>query len=256
MQEFLDLEPRAGKPREAGLTAVLDRGLSLAGIDSLFESAGEYVDLVKLGWGTGYVCGDLEAKLARYRELEAPVVMGGTLFEVAEAQGRLDGYLDFLREHGIAHIEVSDGVLPMDLERKLELIAQLAGEFTVLAEVGEKDPDALVAPFRWVSEIERALEAGAAWVITEARESGTAGVFRPSGELREGLVEEIVARIDPGRLIFEAPLKENQIWFVRRFGRDVNLGNVAPEDVVPLETLRLGLRADTALLLLDGGLNG
>lgn len=253
MEDFLDIEPRPGRPRSTGLTSVMDRGLSAAQVDGLLETAGPYIDLVKLGWGTGYVSGGLEPKLARYAEAGVPVVIGGTLTEIAVAQDRLEPYCDWMRAHGIEHVEISDGIFAMSRERKRELISSLAGEFTVLAEVGEKDPHALVAPYRWVQEIEQDLEAGAGWVITESREAGNAGVFRPSGELREGLIEEIAERIDPARLIFEAPLKEHQVWFIERFGPDVNLGNIAPEDVIPLETLRLGLRADTArgLLRLD-----
>lgn len=252
MQDFLDIEPRPGKPREQGLTQVLDRGLTAAEVDSLFEVAGDYIDMVKLGWGTSYVTNRLERKLERYRSLGVPVVLGGTLSEIAIAQGRLDAYREWLREHGFTHVEVSDGTFKLPLERKIEVIESLASEFTVLAEVGEKDPHALVAPYRWVREIEAALEAGASLAVTEARETGNAGVFRPSGELREGLIEEIVERIDPARLLFEAPLKEHQVWFIERFGRDVNLGNIAPQDAIPLETLRLGLRADTARKLLPG----
>lgn len=230
----------------------MDRGLSAAQVDGLLETAGAFIDLVKLGWGTGYVSGNLEEKLARYAAAGVPVVIGGTLTEIAVAKDRMDPYREWLRAHGIAHVEVSDGVFSMPRERKLELIASLAEEFTVLAEVGEKDPQAVVAPYRWVREIEEDFKAGATWVITESREAGNAGVFRPSGELREGLIEEIAERIDTSRLIFEAPLKEHQVWFIERFGPEVNLGNIAPDDVIPLETLRLGLRADTAAGLLLG----
>jgi phosphosulfolactate synthase len=252
VQDFLDIVPRAGKPREQGLTQILDRGSTVAEIDGLFELAGDYIDLVKLGWGTSYVTSGLESKLELYRRLDVPVVVGGTLSEIAIAQDRLDQYRGWLHDHGLTHVEVSNGTIPIPKERKLEIVEMLAREFTVLVEVGEKDPHALVAPYRWVTEIEESLEAGAWRVVTEARESGTAGVFRPSGELREGLIEEIVARIEPAKLLFEAPLKEHQVWFIERFGRDVNLGNVAPNDVIPLETLRLGLRADTAAKLLFG----
>jgi phosphosulfolactate synthase len=252
VQDFLDVAPRPPKPREQGLTQVLDRGLSVPEVEGLLELAGDYIDLVKLGWGTSYVTRGLEKKLAAYRAGDVPVVLGGTLSEIAISQDRLDAYRGWLREHDIRHVEISSGTVAIPLDRKLEIVRELAREMTVIAEVGEKDPNALVAPYRWVSEIEQSLEAGAWRVVTEARESGHAGVFRPSGELREGLIEEIAASVDPEQLIFEAPLKEHQVWFIERFGRDVNLGNVAPADVIPLETLRLGLRADTAgKLLLD-----
>jgi len=243
---FLDIEPRQGKPRETGLTSVIDHGIPLTEVDGLIEVAGAFVDLVKLGWGTGYVSAGVERKIARYLERGVPVVIGGTLTEIAISQGRLEPFCDWLRSQSVTYVEVSAGTLDIPRERKLEVIGALAGEFTVLSEVGEKDPHAVVAPYRWVREIEEDLAAGAAKVITESRESGNAGVFRPSGELREGLIEEIAERIDPGKLIFEAPLKEHQVWFIERFGADVNLGNIAPGDVIGLETLRLGLRADTA----------
>jgi phosphosulfolactate synthase len=242
---FLDLPERSPKPRDRGLTHVLDKGLSLAEVDGLMEVCGHGVDIVKLGWGTALVTANLEAKLARYRAHDVPVVLGGTLTELALRDGRLDALLDWLRQLGIVHIEISDGTIDLAPERKCELIARLAADFTVFSEVGSKDDQRIMAPYRWVEEIQAELAAGAAKVIAEARETGTAGIFRPDGEVRMGLIDEIVHAIDPALLIFEAPRKEQQVWFLRRFGRDVNLGNIAPADVLSLETLRLGLRSDT-----------
>jgi phosphosulfolactate synthase len=242
---FLDLPERSAKPRERGLTHVLDKGLSVAEVDGLMEVAGDSVDIVKLGWGTALVTGNLEAKLARYRAHDVPVVLGGTLTEIALRDGRIDGLVAWMHELGLRHVEVSDGTIALEADRKRELIARLAAEFTVYSEVGSKDDERIMAPYRWVEEIERELAAGAAKVIAEARESGTAGIFRPDGEVRMGLIDEIVHAIDPAKLIFEAPRKEQQVWFLRRFGREVNLGNIAPADVLSLETLRLGLRSDT-----------
>jgi phosphosulfolactate synthase len=242
---FLDLPERCSKPRERGLTHVLDKGLSTAEIDGLIEVAGDAVDIVKLGWGTALVTGNLEAKLARYRAYDVPVVLGGTLTEIALRDGRLDGLVAWLRELGLRHVEVSDGTIALDAERKREIVAQLSKEFVVFSEVGSKDDERIMAPYRWVEEIERELAAGAWKVVAEARESGTAGIFRPDGEVRMGLIDEIAHAIDPASLIFEAPRKEQQVWFLRRFGIDVNLGNSAPSDVLSLETLRLGLRSDT-----------
>jgi phosphosulfolactate synthase len=242
---FLDLPERCSKPRERGLTHVLDKGLSTAEIDGLIEVAGDSVDIVKLGWGTALVTGNLEAKLARYRAYDVPVVLGGTLTEIALRDGRLDGLVAWLRELGLRHVEVSDGTIALDAERKREIVAQLSKEFVVFSEVGSKDDERIMAPYRWVEEIERELAAGAWKVVAEARESGTAGIFRPDGEVRMGLIDEIAHAIDPASLIFEAPRKEQQVWFLRRFGIDVNLGNIAPSDVLSLETLRLGLRSDT-----------
>jgi phosphosulfolactate synthase len=242
---FLDLPERSLKPRERGLTHVLDKGLSTAQVDGLMEVAGGAVDIVKLGWGTALVTGNLEAKLARYRAHDVPVCLGGTLTEIALRDGRLDGLIAWCRELGIGHVEVSDGTIALEPERKREIVTRLSREFVVFSEVGSKDDQQIMAPYRWVEEIQAELAAGAWKVIAEARESGTAGIFRPDGEVRMGLIDEIAHAIDPGQLIFEAPQRAQQVWFLRRFGREVNLGNIAPEDVLSLETLRLGLRSDT-----------
>ncbi len=246
MTSLLDLPPRSVKPRSAGLTHVLDRGLSVAAVDGLVEVAGPYIDIVKLGWGTALVTANLEAKLERYRAHGISVVLGGTLTEVALSQDRGDDLVAWLRELGLAHIEISDGTIALAREEKLALITRLAGEgFTVFSEVGSKDAEEIMAPYRWVEQIEAELEAGAFKVIAEARETGTAGIYRPDGEVRMGLIDEIAHAIDISRVLFEAPQKDQQVWFLRRFGAEVNLGNIAPDDVLSLETLRLGLRADT-----------
>jgi phosphosulfolactate synthase len=247
MIDLLDLPDRGPKPRETGLTHVLDRGLSLTAVDGLAEVAGEYVDIVKLGWGTAVVTGNLEAKVARYRAHGLPVVLGGTLTELAILQGRLDGLLSLIRSLGLEHIEISDGTIAMPHDHKLELIERLSADFAVLSEVGSKDDTKIMAPYRWVELIQAELDAGAWKVITEARESGTSGIYRHDGEVRMGLIDEIVHRVDPDRLLFEAPLKDQQVWFIRRLGPNVNLGNLVPDDALSLETMRLGLRADTAL---------
>ena len=246
MPDLLDLPDRSAKPRQRGITHVLDRGLSLSAIDVLVEVAGEFVDLVKLGWGTAVATGNLEQKLERYRECDIPVVLGGTLTELVIAQDRLERLIAWLHELGIGHIEISDGTIELEHDHKLELIEQLAREFVVLSEVGSKDNTRIMAPYRWVEQIEQELAAGAWKVIAEARESGTVGIFRHDGEVRMGLIDEIAHAIAPDRIVFEAPRKDQQVWFVRRFGPDVNLGNIAPDDVLSLETIRLGLRSDTA----------
>ena len=224
---------------------MIDRGLSLAQVDGLLEVAGASVDVVKLGWGTALVSANLKPKLARYAEHGIPVVLGGTLTEIAIRQGRVDGLIAWLRELGLRHVEVSDGTVAIEPEYKRALIERLSGEFVVLAEVGSKDADFIMAPYVWVEQIERDLDAGAWKVITEARESGNAGIYRADGEPRTGLIDEIVHAIDADRLIFEAPLRPQQVWLLTRFGSDCSLGNIAPDDVVSLETLRLGLRSDT-----------
>ena len=250
---FLDLPPRPGKPRAAGLTHVIDKGLNLREIEGLFDTAGPYVDIVKLGWGTSYVTNNLEKKIALYRSFETPVVCGGTLFEAVFARGKLDQFKHWLTEQRFSHVEISDGTLEIPRERKLELIADFARDFTVLSEVGSKDEQIVFAPYQWVEWIKEELGAGAWKVITEGREGGTAGIYRPTGEMRTGLVDEIVHEIEVGELIFEAPTRASQAWFVKHFGPNVNLGNIPPEEVIPLETLRLGLRGDTLKDLLGRG---
>ncbi len=245
---FLDLPQRSAKPRACGITHVLDSGLSVAEVESLVEVAGAAVDLVKLGWGTAVVTENLDAKLACYRAHDIPVVLGGTLTELAIAQGRVDQLVAWLRELGLTHVEISDGTIALAHERKLALIERLAGEgFTVLSEVGSKDAAFIMAPYVWVEQIQAELAAGAWKVIAEARETGTAGIYRADGEVRMGLIDEIAHAVPVERLLFEAPQKEQQVWFLRRFDSEVNLGNIAPRDVLSLETLRLGLRADTVV---------
>jgi phosphosulfolactate synthase len=249
---FLDVPARSGKPRAVGLTHVIDKGLNLREIEGLFDTAGRYVDVVKLGWGTSYVTNNLEKKIALYRSFDTPVVCGGTLFEAVYARGKLDEFKRWLQEFRFSHVEISDGTLDIPREEKLELIADFARDFTVLSEVGSKDANVNYAPYLWVEWIKEELDAGAWKVITEGREGGTAGIYRPSGEMRTGLVDEIAHEIDVDELIFEAPTKSSQAWFVKHFGPNVNLGNIPPEEVIPLETLRLGLRGDTLKEVLLG----
>ena len=244
--EFLELPSRSAKPREQGITHVLDRGLSLAEVDGLIEVAGGSVDLVKLGWGTALVTENLVPKVQRYQQHGIPVVLGGSLTELAIAQDRLEDLVAWVKQLGLGHFEISDGTIALPHKPKLQLISSLAGEFTVLSEVGSKDDTgAITPPYLWVEQMRDELEAGAWKVIAEGRESGTAGIFRPSGEVREGLINEIVHEIEPGSILFDAPRKDQQVWFVQRFGTEVNLGNVPTGEVLALETLRLGLRSDT-----------
>lgn len=244
--DFLELPSRSVKPREQGITHVLDRGLSVAEVDGLIEVAGAAVDLVKLGWGTAMATENLEPKLARYREHGIPVVLGGSLTELAIAQDRLEALIEWVKRLELRHFEISDGTIALDHDRKLDLIERLARDFTVLSEVGSKDDTgAITPPYLWVEQMRQELEAGAWKVIAEGRESGTAGIFRPNGEVREGLIDEIVHDVSPASILFDAPRKDQQVWFVRRFGSEVNLGNVPAGEVLALETLRLGLRSDT-----------
>jgi phosphosulfolactate synthase len=232
---------------------VIDRGLSVADAAGMLEVAGGSVDIVKLGWGTAVVSANLKPKLELYAAHGIPVVLGGTLTEVAIRQGRVDGLVAWLRELGLRHVEISDGTITLDAAVKRELIERLSREFVVLAEVGSKDADFIMAPYIWVEQIESDLDAGAWKVIAEARESGTAGIYRANGEVRTGLIDEIAHAIDPERLIFDAPLQRQQVWLLKRFGTECSLGNIAPDDVLSLETLRLGLRSDTVERFALGG---
>jgi phosphosulfolactate synthase len=227
--------------------------MSVAEVDSLLEVASGIVDLIKLGWGTALVSPNLKAKLERYAAAGVPVVLGGTLTELAIRQGRVEGLVAWMRELGLRHVEISDGTIAIEAPVKRELIERLAREFTVLSEVGSKDAEFIMPPYVWVEQIESDLAAGAWKVIAEARESGTAGIYRASGEVRTGLIEEIAHAVEPERLIFEAPRREQQVWLLRHFGTECNLGNIAPADALSLETLRLGLRSDTVERFALGG---
>ncbi len=246
MRDLLNLPERSGKPRDRGVTHVIDRGLSIADIEGMVEVAGEFVDIVKLGWGTALATRNLERKLECYRSHQIPVVLGGTLTELAISRGRLEELIAWVHELGLSYFEISDGTIALEHERKVDLISRLAQEFTVLSEVGSKDDTgAITPPYVWVEQMRAELAAGAWKVIAEGREAGTAGIFRPSGEVREGLIGEIVHEIAPDRIMFDAPRKDQQVWFVRRFGPEVNLSNIPVGEVLALETLRLGLRSDT-----------
>jgi phosphosulfolactate synthase len=253
VEDFLGLPMRPPKPRERGWTHVIDKGMSLHEVEGLIDTAGDYVDIVKLGWGTSYVTRNLAEKIRIYQQAAIPVMCGGTLLEAAIARGRVDEFKRWTQGFGFTHVEVSDGTIQIERDSKLELIASLAEEFVVLSEVGSKDAECIFAPYQWVAWIKEELEAGAAQVIPEARVGGTAGIFRGSGEVRSGLIDEIVHEVPVDNLLFEAPQKDQQAWFIRHLGAEVNLGNIPPEEVIPLETLRLGLRSDTMadLLLRD-----
>ena len=231
------------EPRTDGLTHVLDKGLGTRAWEDVLETSGEYIDIVKLGWGTAYVTQNLRRKLDVLREKS--VVIGGTFFEVAYVKDLVDEYKRWLSELGLRHVEVSDGTVEIPRERKLELIAEFASDFTVLSEVGSKDSSVEPDAAEWTTWLREELDAGAWKVITEAREGGSSGTFTPSGEMRTDLVEEVARAVPIEDVVFEAPTKSSQAWFVKQFGPTVNLGNIPPDEVIPLETLRLGLRGDT-----------
>jgi phosphosulfolactate synthase len=246
---FLTLPERTAKPRIIGLTHVLDKGLSLVQLQSLIETGGTSIDFIKLGWGTAYVSNGVKAKVAMCRGAGINLCLGGTLFEIAVGQGRLGAYVHWLHRLGIKHIEVSNGAVDLPVQRKRALIRTLSAELRVIAEVGSKDSSRPVIAAEWVEEMAGDLEAGASLLIAEGRESGTVGLYNADGEVREELVEAITEALPAGRILFEAPRKEQQAWLIRRIGSNVNLGNIPPAEVLALETLRLGLRADTLDLL-------
>jgi phosphosulfolactate synthase len=239
------------EPRTGGLTHVLDKGLGPRAWEDVLETCGLYIDVVKLGWGTAYVTPNLHRKLDVLQGKR--VVIGGTFFEAVWTRGKLDEYKRWLGELGLTHVEISDGCVEIPREQKLEAIADLARDFTVLSEVGSKDPSVEPDAEEWAAWIREELEAGAWKVITEARESATAGLFTREGEMRTDVVSRVAESAGLDEIIFEAPTKAAQAWFVKQFGPEVNLGNIPPEEVIPLETLRLGLRADTLKEVLLGG---
>lgn len=239
------LPDRTSKPRINGLTMVMDKGLSLNEAANFIEANGEYVDLVKLGFGTSMVSPKLEEKIALYKSAGIGVYFGGTLFEAFIVRNQYDEFLKVVDKYSLEYVEVSDGSIELPHEIKLEYIHKLSKHATVLSEVGSKDVEKIIPPYQWIELMKTELKAGAWKVIAEAREAGNVGVYRSSGEVREGLVQEILTKIDGEKIIWEAPQKAQQTYFIRLVDANVNLGNIAPNDVIPLETLRLGLRSDT-----------
>jgi phosphosulfolactate synthase len=246
--DFLSLPPRASKPRFAGLTHVLDKGLPLPELECVLDSTATFIDLWKFGWGTAYLDPKIRQKVAILGQHRVRACMGGTLLEVAWAQGKADTLLSWAADVGFPCVEVSNGAVDMPVRDKRWLIAAAVKRFTVLSEVGSKDPQVDLSALRWAEETKADLEAGASLVLTEGRESGTIGLYSPEGLVREDIVSAITSAVGLHRIIFEAPRKDQQAWFIRQFGPDVNLGNVIPAEALGLEALRLGLRADTIAL--------
>ncbi|WDF55313.1 phosphosulfolactate synthase [Mucilaginibacter sp. KACC 22063] len=240
-----NLPERTAKPRNDGMTMMMDKGLSLRQVEDFIEVCGAYTDIVKLGWATSYVTPNLNEKLKLYRDAGLPVYFGGTLFEAFLVRGQFDEYRRTLDRYGMQHAEVSDGSITIPHDEKCEYIKTLSEQVTVISEVGSKDVQKIFAPYKWIQLMEAELQAGSWKVIAEARESGNVGIYRDSGEVRQGLVDEILTKIPQDKIIWEAPQKAQQVWFIKLIGANVNLGNIAPADVIPLETLRLGIRSDT-----------
>jgi phosphosulfolactate synthase len=244
--DFLDLAPRPGKPRTAGITHVLDPGIGCSAVADVLATTHDLIDIWKVGWGTAYVDHALPAKIAALTSGGVDLCLGGTLLEIAWAQGRAVECLAWAADAGFTHVEVSRGTVDMSLAAKARLIARAARDFTVLAEVGSKAPNEPNPARYWPAECRADLDAGAALVVTEGRQSGTVGTYDEHGRVRADVVEAVASAVGIRRVVFEAPRAAQQAWFVRHFGGNVNLGNIAPGEVLGLETLRLGLRSDTA----------
>jgi phosphosulfolactate synthase len=243
--DFLVVPSRSRKPRRFGVTHVLDKGLPADEVARLLDTCGRFVDVWKFGWGTAYLDPGLPAKLQVLRDHEVQACTGGTLLEIAWHQGVVSEYLAWAADLGFPCVEVSSGVAPIGAQEKARLIQEVAARFVVVAEIGSKDPAATVTPEAWAAAARADREAGAAWVVTEGRESGTVGLFTGSGDVRGEVADAVVAAVGQECVVFEAPRKDQQAWLVRRFGADVGLGNLAPAEVLGVEALRLGLRADT-----------
>jgi phosphosulfolactate synthase len=237
--------PRSLKPRNEGLTMVMDKGLSVREVEDMLSTSADHIDIVKLGWATSFVTPNIENKLAAYREANIPVYFGGTLFEAFVVRNQFEDYMRILDKYDLQLAEVSDGSITLPHEEKCEYISKLAQRGKVLSEVGSKDAEKIFAPYKWIQMMKAELEAGAWKVIGEAREGGNIGLYRSSGEVRQGLVDEIIHAISAENIIWEAPQKSQQVYFVKLVGQNVNLGNIAPNEIIPLETIRLGLRGDT-----------
>ncbi|MBS1543600.1 MAG: phosphosulfolactate synthase [Bacteroidetes bacterium] len=242
-----NLPERTTKPRQIGFTMAMDKGLSVRQAEDFVSMCGDHVDIVKLGWATSYVTPNLKDKLKVYQDAGIPCYFGGTLFEAFIIRDQFDDYRRILDKYGLQFAEVSDGSIDLDHDKKCDFIQKLTTQVTVLSEVGSKDADKIIPPYLWIELMQKELEAGAWKVIGEARESGNVGLFRSTGEVRSGLVQEILTKIPFEKIIWEAPQKAQQVWFIKLLGANVNLGNIAPEEVIPLETIRLGLRGDTFL---------
>ncbi len=246
-----NIPDRTTKPRQYGYTMAMDKGLSIREVEDFLNVCSDHVDIVKLGWGTSFVTPMLDEKLKVYRDAGIPTYFGGTLFEAFIIRNQFEDYQKVLDKYEMTFAEVSDGSIELDHDIKCEYIRKLSNQVTVLSEVGSKDAEKIIPPYLWIKLMQAELDAGAWKVIGEAREGGNVGLFRSSGEVRSGLVEEILTKIPFEKIIWEAPLKAQQVWFIKLLGPNVNLGNIAPKEIIPLETIRIGLRGDTFDLFLN-----
>ena len=246
MNFFLtDIPNREKKPREHGLTMMMDKGLSINETKNFIDMCGPHTDIVKLGFGTSAISPHIETKIKLYQDAGLKIYLGGTLFEAFIIRDMYEEFKDLLRKWNLSMCEVSDGSIELDHVKKCEYISNLAKEFLVVSEVGSKDEKKLIAPYKWIELMQKELDAGAWKVIAEAREGGNVGIFRSGGEVRSDLIDEILTQIPTEKILWEAPKKPQQVWFIKLLGPNVNLGNIAWDEVIPLETLRIGLRGDT-----------
>ena len=236
---------RTKKTRDNGITMVIDKGSSIQQCKDLIESSSEYIDFVKFGWTTSNFILDLKKKIKLFNDAQISVYFGGTLFEAFIMRDQFDDYIDVLKEYNLKFAEVSDGSISIPHKKKCEYIEKLSKHVTVLSEIGSKDEKKIIPPYKWIRQMRAELDAGSWKVIGEARESGSVGLFRSSTEVRQGLVEEILTEIPKEKIIWEAPLKAQQVWFVKLLGQNVNLGNISGSEIISLETIRVGLRGDT-----------
>jgi phosphosulfolactate synthase len=239
------LPERTTKPRQTGIAMVMDKSLSLREAEDFVGNAGDYIDYVKLGFGTSVVLKNAKEKIQIYQNAKIKVYVGGTLFEAFVVRNQFDGFCKYIDRLGLDTVEISDGSMLMDHDIKCEYIHQLSKDYTVLSEVGSKESGILIAPARWIEMMQKELQAGSVKVIGEARESGNVGIYRPTGKAHVSLINKILEKVQSDKIIWEAPLKSQQVWFIKNFGANVNLGNIPPLEIIPLETLRLGLRGDT-----------
>lgn len=243
--ELSYIPERTAKPRQSGINMMMDKGLSLRETENFIESSGGLTDVVKFGFGTSYVTNNLQEKIKLYQEAGIRPYFGGTLFEAFYARGMVKEFLELLDKYKLDLAEVSDGSIMINHDEKCELIRTMSKDRTIMSEVGSKDSGIIVSPAKWIKMMSTELEAGSWKVIAEGRESGNVGVFRPNGTAHTLLINRIIAKVNPEDILWEAPIKQQQVWFIKLFGHNVNLGNIAPHEIIPLECLRLGLRGDT-----------
>jgi phosphosulfolactate synthase len=242
---------RTAKPRDRGITMIMDKGLSIPEVENMLSIGAPHIDIVKLGFGTSFVTPNLREKIRVYQTAGMPIYFGGTLFEAFLVRNQFNDYVKMMNDYDIKYVEVSDGSITIPHAEKCGYIEKLTKFGTVLSEVGSKDNAHIIPPYKWIELMRAELEAGSAYVIAEAREAGNVGIYRGSGEVREGLVQEILTQIPEEKIIWEAPQKAQQLYFLELIGCNVNLGNIAPGEIIPLEAMRVGLRGDTFELYLD-----